>query len=104
MSARVAFFRDHLMRLRFLKQSYDETLWRFTDGFTARHYVKEQFEDLFRTFFDDVSSEICGQDADVIPLPRHLRRVALRFVPESYLRKRQARTGSFIFLTARNPI
>jgi len=104
MSARVAFVRDHLFKLRFLKQSFDETLWRFTDGFTARHYVKEQFEDLFRTFFEDVSSEICGQDADVIPLPRALRQAVLRVVPDSYLRRGQARTGSFIFLTARRPV
>ena len=103
MSARVALVRDHLLKLRFLDQSYDETLWRFTDGFTARHYVKEQFEDLFRAFFDDVSSTICGQDADVVPLPRALRRMALRLVSEGYLRKRQARTGSFIFLSAKRP-
>ena len=103
MSARVALVRDHLLKLRFLKQSFDETLWRFTDGFTARHYVREQFEDLFRAFFEDVSCEVCGQDADVVPLPHRLRRAVLPFVPEATLRRRQARTGSFLFLTAKRP-
>ena len=103
MSARVALIRDHILKGKFLHQSYDETLWRFTDGFTARYYVREQFEDLFRAFFDDVNSEICGQDADVIPLPGKLRRTMLHFVPRSYLETAQARRGSFIFLTAAGP-
>jgi hypothetical protein len=104
MAARVAFWRDHILRGKFLKQSYDETLWRFADGFTARHYVKEQFEDLFRAFFDDVSSEICGQEADAIPLPRKLRGIASRLAPDSFLRRAQARWGSFIFLRAAHPV
>lgn len=104
MSARVALVRDHLLKGKFLRQSYDETLWRFTDGFTARHYVREQFEDLFRGFFDDVSSEICGQEADVVPLPAKLRQGVLRLVPKSYVKNAQARRGSFIFLKASRPI
>jgi 2-polyprenyl-3-methyl-5-hydroxy-6-metoxy-1,4-benzoquinol methylase len=103
MSARVALVRDHVMKGRFLHQSFDETLWRFTDGFTARHYIKEQFEDLFRAFFDDVSSEILGQESDALPLPGPLRRAALRLVSESYLKRAQGRRGSFIFLSAAHP-
>ena len=104
MSARVALWRDHILKGKFLRQSYDETLWRFTDGFTARHYVKEQFEDLFRAFFEDVSSEICGQEADAIPLPGPVRAVARRLASEEFLRRAQSRWGSFIFLRAARPV
>ncbi len=103
MSARVAFWRDHVFKWRFLRHSFDETLWRSTDGFTARHYVQEQFEDLFRGSFDDVESRICGQEADALPVPRRLRRLVRRFVSEGYIRRAQATRGSFIFLTARRP-
>lgn len=103
MSARVAFWRDHVLKGRFVRHSFDETLWRSTDGFTARHYVQEQFEDLFRGSFDDVESRICGQEADALPVPRRLRRLVRRFVPDTYIRRAQATRGSFIFLTARRP-
>src|SRR5204862_1300367 len=95
--------RDHLMKRRFLRHSFEETLYHSSDGFTARFYVKEQFEDLFRTFFDDVSSELMGQESDVVPLPRQLRKFALKLLPEPYQKAAQARRGSFIFLTAKRP-
>ena len=104
MAARVALWRDHILKGKFLRQSYDETLWGFADGFTARHYVKEQFEDLFRAFFEEVSSEVCGQEADAIPLPRKLRAVARRFTTDSFVQRAQARWGSFIFLRAARPV
>lgn len=103
MQARVTLLKDHFLKGKFLRQTFDETLWRSTDGFTARYYVKEQFEDLFRTFFDEVTSVIQGQEADVIPLPRRPRALAKRLVSEDFLRNAQARWGSFIFLSASNP-
>jgi SAM-dependent methyltransferase len=95
--------RDHLLKGRFLRHSFEETLYSSSDGFSARFYVREQFEDLCRTFFQDVSSEIMGQESDVVPLPRQLRKYALRLLPLSYLKGAQASRGSFIFLTARHP-
>jgi hypothetical protein len=65
--------------------------------------VKDQFEDLFRTFFGEVSSEICGQEADVLPLPRRLRDAVMRYLPESYAKHAQAKRGAFIVLRARRP-
>ncbi len=103
MAARVVLFRDHILGGGFLRRTYEETLYQSTDGFSARYYVAEQFEDLFRTFFRNVSSEVCGQDADALPLPRRLRAVALRVVPRGYLEAAQARRGSFIFLKATQP-
>ena len=102
--ARLTLLKDHVLRGGFLKRSFEETLYRCTDGFTARYYVPEQFEDLFRGFFDDVSTQILGQEADAVPLPRKLRAIALRLVPEDYLRRAQARRGGFVFLRASKPV
>jgi 2-polyprenyl-3-methyl-5-hydroxy-6-metoxy-1,4-benzoquinol methylase len=96
-------FRDYFMKGQFLKKSFEETLYQSSDGFTARFYVREQFEDLFRAFFEDVSSTVMGQESDVLPLPRKLRDRAIRLLPISYQKAAQAKRGSFIFLTARRP-
>jgi SAM-dependent methyltransferase len=103
MAAWVAFWRRHVAGLGFLKRSFDETLFCDTDGFMARYYTKDQFEDLFRTFFDDATIQIFGQDADVIPLPRQLRPLALRLASRDWVERRQAVSGGFLFLTARSP-
>lgn len=100
MQARVAFYLNHLLKGGFLKRSFEETLYRSTDGFSARFYVAEQFEDLFRAFFKDVRSEICGQESDAVPLPRRLRRLAMLFYSQAALQRAQRKRGSFIFLTA----
>jgi 2-polyprenyl-3-methyl-5-hydroxy-6-metoxy-1,4-benzoquinol methylase len=103
MSAQISFIRDYILKAGFLHRTFEETLYRSTDGFSARFYVREQFEDLFRAFFKDVTSEVCGQESDAIPLPSPLRRWALAVIPETYLRKAQARRGAFIFLKATRP-
>lgn len=103
-AAKVNLLLHHYLKGGFLRRSSEETLYAATDGFTARYYTQEQFEDLFRTFFEEVSAEICGQTADVVPLPRKLRAPVLNLLPDSYLRAAQSRRGAFIFLTARKPI
>lgn len=103
MPARISFIRDYVLKAKFLRQTFEETLYQSTDGFSARYYVREQFEDVFRAFFKNVSSDICGQESDAIPLPSPLRRWALAVVPETYLRKAQAKRGAFIFLKASIP-
>jgi ubiquinone/menaquinone biosynthesis C-methylase UbiE len=102
-SAWVALVHDHLLKGGFLHSSFDETLYASTDGFSARYYTPDQFEDLFRAFFQDVATLVCGQDADAVPLPGRIRAAALKLVPESYLVAAQAKRGSFLFLTAREP-
>lgn len=102
-SAGICYLRHHLIGGGIFRGSFDETLWGNTDGFSARYYVQDQFEDIFRAFFKDVRSEICGQDSDVVPLPRRLRRIVLRYLSETYQRKAQATRGSFIFLKASFP-
>jgi len=80
--------------------SLDELLWKDTDGFTARHYSKDQLSDLFGIFFADVKIETYGQDADAVPLPRYLRRPVLRAMgPQRAARIANAR-GAFLFAIA----
>jgi len=102
-AARMSLLVKHFLQGGFIRHSMEETLFRSTDGFSARHYVKEQFEDLFRTFFGHVESQICGQQADVLPLPRKLREPLIALIPKSYQREAQARRGAFLFLTASQP-
>lgn len=92
----------YLLGLGFLCRPFDEQLNMATDGFMARYYTCDQFEDLLRIFFDDVSSQICGQDADAIPLPRMIRKSLLNLFSQEYIEKAQAKRGAFIFATARN--
>jgi 2-polyprenyl-3-methyl-5-hydroxy-6-metoxy-1,4-benzoquinol methylase len=103
MPARICFIRDYILKGGFVRQSFEETLYRSCDGFSARFYVREQIEDVFRAFFKDVSSEVCGQESDAIPLPSPLRRWVRTVVPERYLRKAQARRGAFLFINASRP-
>lgn len=103
-AARTSILLHHFLRGGFLRRSMEETLYATTDGFSARFYVKEQFEDLFRTFFEDVTSQVCGQHSDVVPLPRQVRAPVLKLLPESYQRQAQAKRGAFLFLTAKRPV
>jgi 2-polyprenyl-3-methyl-5-hydroxy-6-metoxy-1,4-benzoquinol methylase len=103
-AARMSLLLHHYANGGFLRRSAEESLFAATDGFSARYYTQEQFEDLFRTFFEDVSSVVCGQGADVLPLPRQLRIPLLKVLPASYQRTAQAKRGGFIFLTARRPV
>jgi len=102
-SAAICYLRHYLVGGGIFRGSFDETLWRNTDGFSSRYYIQDQFEDTFRAFFKEVGSEICGQDSDVIPLPRRVRRIVLRFLPETFQRKAQGTRGGFIFLKASCP-
>jgi len=58
MAAHVAFLKDHLLKGGIFRGSFDQTLHHSTDGFSARHYVRDQLEDLFRAFFLNVSTEL----------------------------------------------
>jgi 2-polyprenyl-3-methyl-5-hydroxy-6-metoxy-1,4-benzoquinol methylase len=81
-------------------QSLDEVLWRSTDGFSARFYTKDQFNDLLATFFDNVETRIFGQDVDVVPLPQFLRCQVLKLIPLSRQRELTGRRGEFLFAVA----
>ena len=92
----------HVLMLGALRgRSLDESLNHGTDGFHARHYSRDQLDDLFRAFFADVNSVVCGQLPDAIPLPKAIRGLVTRFVSEDWLVKKQATRGSFLFLKAK---
>jgi 2-polyprenyl-3-methyl-5-hydroxy-6-metoxy-1,4-benzoquinol methylase len=99
----ITFVRDHLLKGGFLRRDFDATLLATSDGFSARHYTEDQFADLFRAFFRTVGVKVCGLDADAIPLPGPLRRLALPLTPHSMLVRRQSRAGAFLFLEASEP-
>jgi SAM-dependent methyltransferase len=99
----ITYLKDHILKGRFRRQDFDTTLLASSDGFSARFYTRDQFEDLFRTFFGQVSTRVYGLDADAVPLPRRLRRMALKFFSEASLVDRQARNGAFLFLEASKP-
>ena len=103
-TAKIAFFKDHILKLGFLRRSFEETLYRSTDGFSARFFVPEHFQDLLRAFFSDVSLEVLGQEADDLPLPGLLRRLGLKFASRAWLQRKQAQRGSFLFARAATKI
>jgi ubiquinone/menaquinone biosynthesis C-methylase UbiE len=100
----ITFFTHHLIKGKFLHQDFDQTLLASSDGYSARFYTSDQFSDLFYAFFKDVSTEILGQDSDSLPLPGRIRNIAIRFISENWLRKRQSKAGAFLFLKASNPL
>lgn len=102
--ARLVLFRHYLLGGEFRHHSPDETLWRWSDGYSARFYHKEQFEDLFRGFFGEVSGVILGQESDIIPLPRRVRHLIASQIPVERKLSIASRVGGFLFLTASNPL
>jgi 2-polyprenyl-3-methyl-5-hydroxy-6-metoxy-1,4-benzoquinol methylase len=104
MIARLVLFRRYLLGGEFMHRTSDETLWQWSDGYSARFYHKEQFEDLFRGFFEDVSSVVLGQEADVVPLPRHVRGMVASRISRERKLAIASRVGAFLFLTASNPL
>ena len=102
--ARLVLFRHYVMGGEFIHHSPDETLWHWSDGYSARFYHKEQFEDLFRGFFQEASSVVLGQEADVVPLPRHVRGAIASQISSERKLSIASRVGAFLFLTASNPL
>lgn len=94
----IVYFKEHLAKGKFLQQDFDQTLLTSSDGFSARFYVPDQFADLFYAFFEEVSIQIFGQESDSLPFPAPIRKIALRFVPEGWMHRRQGKAGAFLFL------
>ncbi len=102
-SAAAVLIRDWILRGRFLSQSFDETLWRSSDGFTARFYPADQWRDLLLGFFQEAQVGVTGNEGDVLPLPRFIRRPLVRRLPPRLRDRILARTGSFVTFSARRP-
>jgi ubiquinone/menaquinone biosynthesis C-methylase UbiE len=102
--ARLILLRHYLLGGEFIRRTRDETLWRWTDGYSARYYHKQQFDDLARGFFEEVSSVVLGQEVDVVSLPRRLRHTIASRIPDERKLAIASRAGGFLFLTASNPL
>lgn len=102
--ARLLLLRHYLLGGEFIRHTPDETLWRWTDGYSARYYHKEQIEDLFRGFFEDVASLVLGTDVDVVPLPRRVRSLVASRIRDRRKLAIASRVGGFLFVTASNPL
>ena len=104
MNAAVALLLDGICRLKLLSQSVDETLWRGTDGFSARFYPADQWRDLLLGFFDDASVRVTGSEGDILPLPRIVRRQLIRWISPQRSARILGRVGTFATFDARNPL
>ena len=104
MSAAVAVALDGLLRGKLLSRSIDETLWRSTDGFSARFYPAEIWRDLLLGFFEDAAVDVSGLESDILPLPRALRKAVVRRIPLRRARAMLARWGSFVTFDATRPL
>lgn len=102
--ARLILLRHYLLGGECIRRTPDETLWRWTDGYSARYYHKEQFDDLARGFFEEVSSVVLAQEADVVPLPRRVRDIVASRISDERKLAIASRAGGFLFLTASNPL
>ena len=101
---RLALLRHYILGGDFMRRSPDETLWSWSDGYSARFYHKEQFEDLFRGFFEDASCVTLGQESDVVPLPRQIRSMIASQISMKRRLAIASRVGGFLFLTASHPL
>lgn len=93
-----------VLRGKLLSQTVDEILWRNSDGFSARFYPVEQWQDLLLGFFGEASVGVAGGEGDVLPLPRRLRRLLVNRISDRRRDRILARAGSFITFEASSPL
>jgi hypothetical protein len=103
MSAAAAVALD-VMRGKLWSGSIDETLWRSTDGFSARFYPAEIWRDFLLGFFDEAAVGVSGLESDILPLPRALRKAVVPRIPVRRARAMLARWGSFVTFDATHPL
>jgi 2-polyprenyl-3-methyl-5-hydroxy-6-metoxy-1,4-benzoquinol methylase len=104
MSAAVAVALDGVMRGKLWSGSVDETLWRSTDGFSARFYPAEIWRDFLLGFFAEAAVDVSGLESDILPLPRALRKAVVRRISVNRARALLARWGSFVTFDASRPL
>lgn len=75
----------------------DQLLWRSSDGYTARHYSRDSWREAVRPYFDVEMMRLCGQDADVVPVPRRLRPRLLKLLSKERQIELAGRRGSMLF-------
>lgn len=99
MSAYYTLVRRYLIGF-WLGNQIDDLLNRDADGFTARFYTREALTDLALAFFRKADVRVFGQDADVVMLPRQVRRPFLALLSRRKQIETAGRRGSMLFLDA----
>ena len=82
----------------------DRLLWRSADGHTARHYSCDSWRETTAPWFEIERLQLCGQDADVMPLPRHVRPLFLRLLSTRRQVRLAGRRGSMLFSRLRKRV
>lgn len=101
--AALAIVKDWIVHRKLLSHSYDEALWRGTDGYTARFYPADQWRDLLLAFFANADVRVTGGLADAVPLPRRVRRSVAERMPGQLRDQILSRIGGFLVFEARVP-
>jgi 2-polyprenyl-3-methyl-5-hydroxy-6-metoxy-1,4-benzoquinol methylase len=100
----VALIVDGFLRAKLLTQSVDEILWMNSDGFSARFYPADQWQDLLLAFFENATVQIAGNESDIVPLPPRIRQHLIGRLPISAQRRILGRAGSFVVFNATTPL
>jgi len=90
-----------VLRGGLLRESPDELANRWSDGVIARHYTRGSLAAALAPWFDDVQTQVMGQIAEAVPLPRRLRRFVAPVIPRRAQEALLRRFGWFLFATAR---
>jgi ubiquinone/menaquinone biosynthesis C-methylase UbiE len=90
-----------VLRGGLLRESPDELANRWSDGVIARHYTHGSLAAALAPRFDDVQTQVMGQIAEAVPLPRRLRRFVAPVIPRRAQEALLRRFGWFLFATAR---
>jgi 2-polyprenyl-3-methyl-5-hydroxy-6-metoxy-1,4-benzoquinol methylase len=102
--ARLVLLRYYVLGQGYRTKSTDEVLWAHTDGFLARHYTIDGLDDLLRGFFRDSTTQVLGQEPDVVPLPARFRKLVIPRISDQRKEMLAARRGGFLFTIAEGPL
>lgn len=86
-----------------LGRQLDDLLWTDADGFTARFYTRDSLSDMMLAFFGKVDVRVFGQDADVVMLPRQIRKPFLKMLSNRRQIGLASTRGSMLYVEAEQP-
>lgn len=101
--ARYLLARYYVLAGEFRRRTRDEVLWNHTDGFLARHYPPELFNDLLQGFFTHAETKVLGMESDAFPLPQAVRRLIAPLFSAEKKRRMASKRGYFLFAIASRP-
>lgn len=84
--------------------SLEDALNKYTDGYTARYYTKDQLGDIMNMFSDEVTIQTCGQVSDAIVAPGMVRKVLEKFTSKRWMQKKSRENGFFLVVNSKKRI